>query len=114
MLLRLHKVLLDGQRASYENVHGKLQSASEFLQLAISDPAFEWLHRFSELVVEIDEGTDGREKVSAEGGAALLEQARILISRKTTAKGVGTSLDDALQTNAAASMIHAELVKILG
>ena len=102
-LLQLHKVLLDGQRAQYESEHGKLNSASEFLQLAISDPSFDWLHRFSELVVEIDEATDGKEPLTAESGRALLEQTRMLIGRNTPAKGVGTSLDDALRTNANAS-----------
>ncbi len=112
-LLRLHKVLLDGQRTAYESEHGKLNSLGEFLQLAISDPSFEWLHRFSELVVEIDETTDGKEQVTAEEGTALLEQARCLIEHQTTAKGVGTSLDDALRANAAASKIHAELARVL-
>jgi len=112
-LLQLHKVLLDGQRAQYESEHGKLNSANEFLQLAISDPAFEWLHRFSELVVEIDEATDGKEPLTVQMGRALLEQARALIGRNTPARGVGSLLDDAVRTNVNASKIHAELARIL-
>jgi len=44
-LLRFHKALLDGQRRQYEREHGQVNSAGAFLQLAIADPAFDWLQR---------------------------------------------------------------------
>ena len=82
-LLHLHKALLDGQRRRYEKEHGRVATPAAFLQLAISDPAFHWLHRFSELVIENDESTEADEPLSASKGAALLEQARSLLTGKT-------------------------------
>ena len=42
-LLRLHKSLLDGERAAYERIHGPIPSNGAFLQLVLGDPAFAWL-----------------------------------------------------------------------
>jgi hypothetical protein len=102
-LLRLHKALLDGQRRQYERENGQVASAGAFLQLAIADPAFEWLHRFSELVVEIDEATDSGEPLTPAIASALLEQARRLVNS-----------DEAKQrSNADASTIRNELKSLL-
>jgi len=54
-LLSLHKALLDSERTSYELVHGKIGSSSEFLQLLISDHRFAWLRPVTTLIVQIDE-----------------------------------------------------------
>lgn len=55
ILLSLHKALLDSERTSYELIHGKIGSSSEFLQLLISDPRFAWLRPVTTLIVQIDE-----------------------------------------------------------
>ena len=59
-LLRLHKVLLDDERAAYERAHGRA-SGGEMLQLVIHDERFAWLHSISELIVSIDEMMDADE-----------------------------------------------------
>jgi hypothetical protein len=56
-LLELHKALLDGERARYEAIHGKV-SAGKMLQLAFQDGQFAWLRSMSELIVRIDEWLD--------------------------------------------------------
>jgi len=53
-LLRLHKELVDHARTSYEIVNGPLSNA-DFLLLLLNDSQFQWLRRFSGLLVEIDE-----------------------------------------------------------
>jgi hypothetical protein len=73
-LLHLHKALLEAQRHVYEKIHGPVGSAGQFLQLAIYDPAFDWLHRFSELIVQIDETTEGDVPVSTAQLTSLLDQ----------------------------------------
>jgi hypothetical protein len=55
ILLSLHKALLDSERTSYELVHGKIGSSSEFLQLLINDARFAWLRPVTTLIVQIDE-----------------------------------------------------------
>jgi hypothetical protein len=59
-LLRLHKVLLDDERASYEKAHGPIGSISQVLSLVMSDPWFDWLHTFSRQIVKIDDRTQAR------------------------------------------------------
>jgi len=39
-LLHLHKALLDGERLSYERVHGRIASNGAFLQLVLEDAWF--------------------------------------------------------------------------
>ena len=104
-LLHLHKALLDGQRRRYEQEHGKVITPGTFLQLAISDPSFEWLHRFSELVVEIDELTESKETLSQAEGKALMDQARKLLAGKT--------FDNAVAGDAVAMELTSELMQRL-
>ena len=53
-ILSLHKALLDLERDNYEKVNGALTSG-QFLNLLINDLQFQWLRKFSTLIVEIDE-----------------------------------------------------------
>jgi hypothetical protein len=54
LLLKLHKTLVDHERAIYEGTNGP-QTAGQFLNLLIEDPEFSWLRKFSTLIVDIDE-----------------------------------------------------------
>ena len=60
-LLRLHKLLLDLERRDFERARGRIANSYELLQLVLKDPWFDWLHRLSELIVQIDEGLDTRD-----------------------------------------------------
>ena len=42
-LLRLHKTLLDSERAAYERDVARITSTGQFLQLVLNDPWFQWL-----------------------------------------------------------------------
>ena len=64
-LLKLHKVLMDWDRARYENEHGAL-SPGKFLEKLMGDPRFEWLRVLSMLIVRIDEAFDLDDGVSME------------------------------------------------
>jgi hypothetical protein len=57
-LIRLHKTLLDSERAVYERDVERIPSAGRMLQLVMGDPYFAWLHKVSELIVAIDERLD--------------------------------------------------------
>src|SRR5574341_1384582 len=60
-LLRLHKVLLDSERAVYEKEFGPIRSPNHFFQLLTNDPWFAWLRPISQLIVAIDETLDAEE-----------------------------------------------------
>jgi hypothetical protein len=61
-LLRLHKALIDSERAEMERRDGAM-SNGQFLQVLINDEAFAWLRPYSELIVRMDEAFATREPI---------------------------------------------------
>ena len=106
-LLHLHKVLLDDERATYERVHGQVNSG-ELLQLVINHEQFAWLHAISELVVEIDEMFDADEPLTSEAAASLVENARALLTPSETGNEFERKYFAALQREPDAVLAHRE------
>ena len=82
-LLRLHKALLDDERAQFERVRGRIESSGEFLQLVLHDEWFSYLRPLSALVVQIDELLDAKEATNEEA-SALIAQARAMLKPSET------------------------------
>lgn len=78
-LLQTHKLLLDLERARYEQMHGPITSTGEFLNLVLSHVQFEWLRQLSGVIVELDEITAPRSKAGAEEATAAMKQVRELM-----------------------------------
>jgi hypothetical protein len=78
-LLRLHKALIDAERAVWERSRGPVTNA-QLLQALIEDPFFAWLRPYSGLIVKIDEALAGEHAVSEAGARAFAEQARELVA----------------------------------
>jgi hypothetical protein len=113
-LLRLHKMLLEGQRARHEKRHGVVASPHEFLQLAINDPAFDWLHRLSELVVQIDEATENKQTpITNEKAAALLNEAKVLLTPAEQGDDFARHYYAAIQDQAEVGVMQGQLRKLL-
>lgn len=115
-LLRLHKTLLDLERHGYERARGRISNSVEFLQLVLKDPWFDWLHRLSELIVQIDETLDpvGEEKTAGEDdAAALLARARSLLSPAETGTEFQKNYFLAMQLSPDVVLLHSEIVKTL-
>ena len=115
-LLRLHKTLLDLERRDYERARGRIGNSYEFLQLVLKDPWFDWLHRLSELIVQIDENLDpNAETPATEADAtALMERARALLTPAETGSEFQKNYFLALQQSPDVVLLHSELMKILG
>ena len=112
-LLRLHKALLDDQRIAYEREHGVVTPA-EFLQLIINEPAFDWLHRLSELVVQIDEQMEDTENIlTADSAKVLLDQAKTLLTPSETGEGFARAYFDAIQRNPEIAMLQGQSRKLI-
>src|SRR4026209_1288319 len=81
-LLRLHKTLLELERRDYERARERIGNSYEFLQLVLKDPWFDWLHRLSELIVQIDETLDMHAETPATeaDASALVERGKTLLS----------------------------------
>ena len=116
-LLRLHKMLLDLERVGYERARGRISNSYEFLQLVLKDPWFDWLHRLSELIVQIDESLDTRDSehpVTDDDASALLGRARALLSPAEEGSEFQKNYFLALQQSPDVVLLHAELMRELG
>ena len=115
-LLRLHKTLLDLERRDYERARGRISNSYEFLQLVLKDPWFDWLHRLSELIVQIDETLDTHDtdKPATEPDAkALTDRARTLLAPSETGTEFQKNYFLALQQSPDVVLLHSEVMKLL-
>ena len=111
-LLHLHKLLLDTERIRYEQVRGRV-SKGELLQLAINHDQFAWLHRLSELIVQIDELIHSDEPVTSEAIAALIADVQILLTPDEVGNDFAMKYDMALQRNPDVVLAHADVLTLL-
>jgi hypothetical protein len=111
-LLCLHKLLLDTERVTYEQVRGQV-SRGELLQLAINHDQFAWLHRLSELIVQIDDLLHADEPVTSEASAALVTDVRILLTPDELGDDFAMKYDAALQRSPDVVLAHADVVTLL-
>lgn len=113
-LLSLHKALLDSERDSYERLHGRrITSRGELFQLVVSDDWFAWLHRVSELVVQIDEMLDAEEPATAIEATRVIDRVRTLLKPSEEGEGFGKHYYDALQRDPDVVLAHAAVKKLL-
>jgi hypothetical protein len=113
-LLRLHKTLLDFERAGYERAHGTIGNSYQFLQLVMSDPWFAWLRQLSELIVEMDELLASKETPSESTAVALIQQARILLTPNESGSEFQRKYFAATQQSPEVVLSHAEFAAVLG
>ena len=116
-LLQLHKMLLDLERVGYERARGPIGNSYEFLQLVLKDPWFDWLHRLSELIVQIDETLDSRDPENLpteEDAQALIERAKLLLTPAEEGSEFQKNYFLALQQSPDVVLLHADLMKVLG
>jgi hypothetical protein len=111
-LLRLHKTLLDTERAAYEQLEGRV-SSGELLQLVISHEQFAWLHAISELIVKIDETMDADEPATIGDAKSLFMQVQALLSPAETGSEFERKYFAALQREPDAVLAHREVKRIL-
>jgi hypothetical protein len=116
-LLRLHKLLLDLERRDYERARGRINNSYEFLQLVLKDPWFDWLHRLSELIVQIDESLDTRDPempMTEDDARALTERAKVLLAPSETGTQFQKNYFLALQQSPDVVLLHSEVMRLLG
>lgn len=116
-LLRLHKLLLDLERRDYERARGPIGNSYEFLQLVLKDPWFDWLHRLSELIVQIDESLDTHDSdapATEADAVALLERTKTLLAPSETGTEFQKNYFLALQQSPDVVLLHSEIMRLLG
>ncbi|MGH7939490.1 MAG: hypothetical protein ACREE6_00620 [Limisphaerales bacterium] len=112
-LLRLHKVLVESERVTYEKVLGPIPSPNRFLRLLIDDPWFGWLQPLSQLIVAMDEAQDADKSATDAQALALIQQAKSLLVASEAGQGFGRHYFDALQRDPDVVLAHADTAKVL-
>jgi len=111
-LLRLHKTLLDSERAAYERAYGRVDSSGEWLQIVLSHEHFGWLRPFSGLIVRIDEWLADKERPADELDALWKEVERLTaLSASTEERAVRyrRAIDRSPDAAVAHAAVHAVL-----
>ena len=112
-LLRLHKSLLDSERASYESVHGGIPSPAAFLQLVIHDDWFSWLRAMSEFIIVIDLATDAKEPVTGAEADRLMGDARKLLTPDENGNEFAKRYFHALKRDVNVVLLHTAALEVL-
>ena len=113
-LLRLHKSLLDSERALYERDVARITSTGQYLDLVLNDPFFQWLRQLSEFIVIIDELLARKEPPAApEEASPLIAQARALLVPAEEGSGFGRRYFEVLQRDANAVIAHRDMLRVL-
>jgi hypothetical protein len=111
-LLRLHKLLLETERLTYEQVRGQV-SSSELLQLVINHEQFAWLHRLSALIIQIDELLHADEPITPEAIEAIDSDIRTMLSPDELGDEFAMKYNTALQRHPDVVLAHADVVMLL-
>ncbi len=111
-LLRLHKTLLEWERAAYERIHGRA-SGNALLQAIMNDPQFAWLRPMSELIVAIDETLENEAPDVKADVAGIVARARTLVSPDESGSGYAQRYDQALQDSPDAVFAHRDVMTLL-
>ena len=112
-LLRLHKSLLDSERAAYERDVARITSTGQYLQLVLGDPWFAWLHELSQFIVAIDETLDADEPATALDADRLTIRARDLIAPSESAvnNGFARKYFEAMQRDPDVVLAHRDMIR---
>jgi hypothetical protein len=111
-LLRLHKYLLDSERASYERDVERITNTGQYLGLVLNDPWFAWLRELSQFIVMVDETLDLDEPVEPPAAEKLIAQARELIVPAEGGAGFGRQYWDAMQRDPGVVLAHGDMMKV--
>ena len=110
-LLRLHKSLLDSERAAYERDVARITSTGQYLELVLNDPWFAWLHELSQFIVVIDEALDADEPVTPADGNRLTTQGRKLVAPNEESNGFARKYFEAMQRDPNVVLAHRDMIR---
>jgi hypothetical protein len=111
-LLRLHKSLLDSERAAYERDVARITSTGQYLGLVLDDPWFAWLRELSQFIVLVDETLAFEEPATEADATRLIGRARDLVSPAEEGDGFQRRYYETLQRDASAVLAHRDMVKV--
>jgi hypothetical protein len=111
-LLKLHKTLLDSERAVYDRDVARITSTGQYLELVLNDPFFAWLHQLSKFIVLVDETLDFDDPATADDADRLIGQARDLVAPSENGSVFGRSYFEAMQRDPAVVLAHRDMMRV--
>lgn len=110
-LFRLHKALVDAERAAMERASGPLTSGV-FLQSLLQDPELAWLRPFSGLIVEIDEARAAEEAPTRREARDFIERVHDLVASADAESAVrhASRYGEASRRDSEVLLAHVELM----
>lgn len=111
-LLRLHKSLLDSERAVYERDVARITSTGQYLGLVLDDPFFAWLRELSQFIVMVDEALDLDEPDAPVDAGRLIARARELVAPSETGAGFARRYYEAMQADPAVVLAHRDMMRV--
>ena len=113
-LLRLHKSLLELERAAYERDVAPITGMGQYLNLVMDDPAFRWLRELSAFIVMIDEALAQKAPpATPEDAERLIAQARGLLIPAEEGTGFARRYFDIMQREPAAVLAHRDMLQVM-
>ena len=114
-LLRLHKSLLDSERAAYERDVARITSTGQYLGLVMDDPFFQPLRELSQFIVLIDEALSRKDApVTPEEAEQLVQQARTMMVPAEYGTGFARRYFEIMQRDPATVLAHRDMLQVLG
>jgi hypothetical protein len=113
LLLKLHKNLVDHERAIWEAINGPA-TAAQFLNVLLEDQDFSWLRKFSTLIVDIDEMFAQKDGYAAAAVDLHLGKLRDLVAMKDEDEAFKAKYQAALQQDLDAAARQGDLRLLLG
>ena len=112
-MLELHRRLIDAQRIQYEKLHGRVETASEFLGLVLAHGDFEWIRLLSALMAQLDEWRESERRDPAELDA-ILAALRQLLQKDGPNAEFSRKYWEMVEGTPAVLIDHVKLTRILG
>jgi len=114
LLLKVHRALLEAERVRYEKARGRIPNNTEFLQLVINDPWFDWLRPMAQMVLLIDERmSDKKSPLGRDEAQALFDRARGLLRADPEGDAFQRLYADSLQHSPALAVLARQVAGVL-
>ena len=113
LLLKLHKNLVDHERAIWEGINGPA-TPGQFLNVLLEDADFSWLRKFSTLIVDIDEMFAQKDGFAVEAVELHLRKLRDLVAMKDEDEAFKAKYQAALQQDLDGAARQGDLRLLLG
>jgi hypothetical protein len=114
LLLKVHRALLEAERVRYEKARGRIPNNTEFLQLVINDPWFDWLRPMTQMVLLIDERvSDKKSPLGRDEAQLLFDRARALLKAHPEGDAFQRLYADALQHSPSLAVLARQVAAAL-